>query len=157
MRKKSETNTGSQAGIAVARSDFVALSASYCRRSSTGLPPRILNGEKGGDFQWIGRTLASFRAGGFESYGSTEAIFTCALAEGGRHGFGVWARSRRRAVAIRDQSQVLSGEVSAWSSGWFHCGEHPQHSCPTCDCDAKRRNEGKCDERTQRDHVAGNA
>ncbi len=72
----------------------------HCQ-SSTGLPPRTLNGEEGGDSQWNCITFVSFRARGNEADGSTEAVSTRALAEGGRSGFGEWARSRGRAVAIR--------------------------------------------------------
>jgi hypothetical protein len=81
-----------------------------------GFPHQTLSWEEGGDFHFIGSTLVSFRAGGYEADGSTEAVFACALAESGRSGVGLWARSRGRAVAIPDQSQVLSGEVSASNS-----------------------------------------
>jgi hypothetical protein len=118
MDTDAETNTERQAVFAVARGDSVALTALRCRQSGAGFPRRTLNWEEGGDFQWIGRALASFRAGGHEADGSTEAVFACALAESGLSGFGVWARSRGRAVAIRDRSDVLSGEVSASNSGW---------------------------------------
>jgi hypothetical protein len=104
--------------FAVARGDSVALTALRCRQSGAGFPRRTLNWEEGGDFQWIGRALASFRAGGHEADGSTEAVFACALAESGLSGFGVWARSRGRAVAIRDQNDVLSDEVSGLHPGW---------------------------------------
>jgi hypothetical protein len=109
MGKDAETNTERQAGFAVARGDSVALTALRCRQSGARFPRRTLNWEEGGDFQWIGRALASFRARGYEANGSTEAVFTCTLAESGRSRFGGWAGSRGRAVAIRDQSQVLSG------------------------------------------------
>jgi hypothetical protein len=118
MGTDAETNTERQAGFAVARGDSVALTALRCRQRGAGFPRRTLNWEEGGDFQWIGRALASFRAGGREADGSTEAVFACALAESGLSGFGVWARSRGRAVAIWDRSDLLSGGVSASNSDW---------------------------------------
>jgi hypothetical protein len=116
MGQDAETNTERQAGFAVARGDFVALAALRCRPSGAGFPRRTLNLEEREDFRWIGRTLPSFRAGGHEADGSTEAVFVCALAESGQAGFGGWARSLGRAVAIRDKSQVRSGELSASNS-----------------------------------------
>ncbi len=94
-----------------------ALTAVRCRRSCAGIPPKSLNGEEGGDFRLIAITLASFRAGGHDRDGSREAVFAWALAEDGRPGFGGWVKVVGRAVAIRVQSQVLSGEASASSSG----------------------------------------
>ncbi len=118
MGQDAETNTERQAVFAVARGDSVAPTALRRRQSGAGFPRRTLNWEEGGDFQWIGRALASFRAGGHNADGSTEAVFACAVAESGPPGFGVWARSRGRAVAIRGRSDLLSGEVSASNSDW---------------------------------------
>jgi hypothetical protein len=98
MGKEAETDTESQAGVAVARSESVAVVAVHWRQLGGGFPPQTLNGEEGEDSYLIGRTLASFRAGGYGAIGSTEAFFACALAESGRSGVGVWAKSRGRAA-----------------------------------------------------------
>ena len=63
MVQEAETSTESQAGLAVARSDAVALFASRWRQSGAGFPSLSLNGEEGGDSQLIGSTLVSFREG----------------------------------------------------------------------------------------------
>jgi hypothetical protein len=85
-----------------------------------GFPPRTLTGEEGEDFHSSGITLVSFRARGYKPDGSTGVVFTCALAESGRSGVRVRARSRGRAVAIRDDAvpQGVASETEAllWAS-----------------------------------------
>jgi hypothetical protein len=65
--KRAESNIENQAGLGVARSGCVAISAVRCRQSGVGFPPRTLKWEEGGDSHLSGSTLASFRAGGGKS------------------------------------------------------------------------------------------
>ena len=57
-----------------------------------------------------------FFAGGQKAVGSTETVFACALAEGGRTEIRRWRAAAGRAVAILDQSDVVEDEVSASNS-----------------------------------------
>jgi hypothetical protein len=50
MGKEAETCSESQAGLAVAQDDTVALTALHCRQASAGSAHRILNDEEGEDF-----------------------------------------------------------------------------------------------------------
>ncbi len=133
MGKQVKPNTESQAGLVVARNGCVVMSAVRCRQSGVGFPPGTFNGEEGGDFHWIGVTLVSFRAGGAKADGSREAIVAWALAGGGQPGFAGWARSRGRAVAIRDQRKAHSGEVFGFEFGpWLDIATERVRSRSPC-------------------------
>ena len=94
MGKEAETKIESQAVLAVAQGDSVALAALRCRQSRAGSALTDYElGRKARSFEYWYQEI-SFRAGGKDAVESTEAIFACALAEGVGLGVGWWRASR---------------------------------------------------------------
>jgi hypothetical protein len=117
MGKEAETDTESQAGVAVARSESVAVVAVHWRQLGGGFPPQTLNGEEGEDSYLIGRILASFRAGGTELLDRPKLFSHVHLRRAADPELGCGPSRGAAPRWIRAQSQVISGEVSASNSG----------------------------------------
>jgi hypothetical protein len=104
-------------GDSVARNGCVGLTAIRCRQSGAGFPPRTLNWKEGEGFSLHFASLSyHFAPGGQKLMDRAKPFSHLHLRRTADPDLGV-GQVAGRAVAIRDESQVQSGEVFGFELG----------------------------------------